>query len=50
VPGDPVELGLVASLNRPAGNITAISLAATLTGKLLELLHGRIDRFSRQSG
>jgi putative ABC transport system substrate-binding protein len=46
---DPVELGMVASLARPGGNITGVALSAgtTLTSKRLELLKEVIPRAAR---
>jgi putative ABC transport system substrate-binding protein len=38
--GDPVEMGLVASLNRPGGNMTGVSnLTVEIGAKQMELLH-----------
>jgi putative tryptophan/tyrosine transport system substrate-binding protein len=46
--GDPLGSGLVASLARPGGNVTGISLMAPdLGGKRLELLKEVLPRFAR---
>jgi putative ABC transport system substrate-binding protein len=45
---DPVELGFVASLSKPAGNITGLThLAPELGGKRLELLKEILPRLTR---
>jgi putative ABC transport system substrate-binding protein len=46
--GDPIGTGLVASLARPGGNLTGVSLEATrdLGGKWLELLQETVPRLS----
>jgi putative tryptophan/tyrosine transport system substrate-binding protein len=38
VGNDPVEMGLVKTLNRPDGNVTGVSFFTTLIGKRLELM------------
>jgi putative tryptophan/tyrosine transport system substrate-binding protein len=46
--GDPVALGIVASLRRTGGNITGVSnLAPQLSGKRLELLRDTLGGISR---
>jgi putative ABC transport system substrate-binding protein len=43
--GDPVQLGFVASMSRPGGNMTGVSsLAVEVAPKLLELLHDLVPK------
>jgi putative ABC transport system substrate-binding protein len=42
---DPVQIGLVRSLNRPGGNMTGVTLLSVEVGpKLLELLHDMVPK------
>jgi ABC-type uncharacterized transport system substrate-binding protein len=46
--GDPVQLGLVASLNRPSGNVTGVtSMGGEITGKRLGILYELLPRAAR---
>jgi putative ABC transport system substrate-binding protein len=46
--GDPVQIGLVASLNRPGGNVTGVtSMNADLVSKQLGLVHELMPRAAR---
>src|SRR5260370_5071797 len=40
---DPVQIGVVGSLNRPGGNVTGVTILSVEVGpKLVELLHGAV--------
>jgi putative ABC transport system substrate-binding protein len=45
---DPIDTGVVASLARPGGNVTGLSLMSSdLSAKRLELIHTLVPRVSR---
>lgn len=47
-PGDPVAIGVVASLARPGGNVTGLTSSSTdLSGKRVELLKEAVPKLSR---
>jgi putative tryptophan/tyrosine transport system substrate-binding protein len=49
--GDPVQMGLVASLNRPGGNLTGVtSMNPEFGGKRFGLLHEMLPRALRFAG
>ncbi len=51
VAADPVETGIVASLARPGGNITGVSLmSAVLIGKCFELFRDMLASTRRVAG
>jgi putative ABC transport system substrate-binding protein len=46
--GDPVKLGLVASLNRPGGNVTAVlNMGSSLEGKRIQIIHDLLPKARR---
>jgi putative tryptophan/tyrosine transport system substrate-binding protein len=47
ISGDPVGTGLVASLARPGGNITGLSLGSALIGKRLQILKEAVPNARR---